>query len=255
MTQWHKHTIGDLPIYQATAIAALPGIVQGFTTRQGGVSATPYDSLNLGSHVGDNLGDVLANRQRVWAKVGFAESDVALAEQVHGDGIAVVKAGTGGQPLPGVDALVTDVPHLLLMLFFADCVPVYLVDPERRAIGLAHAGWRGAAADIVGKTAQRMAEEFGSVPSSCRAAIGPCIGGESYEVGPEVLAHFLPHSAISGPAHLDLQQVISRQLLAAGLRSEAIAVSGEDTFQNKQDFFSYRRHGITGRMAAFLGMG
>jgi len=254
MAEWQKHTLGDLPTFQATAIAAVPGIVQGFSTRQGGVSAAPYDSLNLGSHVGDNLRDVLVNRQRVWANLGFTESEVALAEQVHGDGIGVVKVGTGGQPLPGVDALVTDLPHLLLMLFFADCVPVYLVDPKRRAIGLVHAGWRGAAADITGKTVQKIAEEFGSEPSSCLAAIGPCIRGESYEVGPEVAAQFAPHSAISGASHLDLRQVIFRQLLAAGLPTEAIAVSDEDSFQNKQDFFSYRRDGITGRMAAFLGM-
>ena len=256
--------MGDLPLYQARTIAWLPRMVQGFTTRSGGVSASPYDMLNLGAHVGDLPASVQANRQRVWADLGFSEGQVALAEQVHGDGIAAVTAGS--QPVPGVDALVTNTPNLLLMLFFADCVPVYFVDPARKAIGLAHAGWRGAAANIAAKTMQAMTAEFGCLPSSCLAAIGPSIGGDSYEVGSEVADIFrsmpgtrgasvvTPRSEFSGTYNLNLRQVVFGQLLQAGLRADAIAVCDEDTLRNKRDFYSFRRDGVTGRMAAFLGI-
>jgi YfiH family protein len=266
MTGWRKQPIGDLPLYQAKTMAWLPRIVQGFTTRRGGVGATPYDTLNLGAHVGDAPASVAANRTRVWSDLGFGVGQVALAEQVHGDGVAVVQAGTEAGPVPGVDALVTNVPDLLLMLLFADCVPIYLVDPARKAIGLAHAGWRGTEANIAAKTVQALTAEFGSLPSSCLAAIGPCIGGDSYEVGPDVADRFrtlpgsraanvvLPRNEMTGTYTLNLRAIVFLQLLSAGLKAESIAVCDEDTFRNRRDFFSYRRDGVTGRMGAFLGM-
>ena len=248
-------------------MAWLPRVTQGFTTRKGGVSLAPYDSLNLGAHVGDDLTQVLTNRRRVWHDLGIAEADVALAEQIHGDKIAVVTSGSGAVPAAGADALVTDTPGLLLMLFFADCVPVYLVDPIKKVVGLAHAGWRGTAANIAGKTLQTMAQEFGCVPSACFAAVGPSIGESSYEVGPEVADRFrslpgarasnvvMPRSDLGGTYNLNLRAVIFGQLLAAGVPAGAIAVCDEDTFRNKRDFFSYRRDGAaTGRMAGFLGI-
>ena len=266
MTGWRKQPIGDLPLYQAKTMAWLPRIVQGFTTRRGGVGVPPYDTLNLGAHVGDTPQAVEANRQRVWSDLGFEAGQVALAEQVHGDGVAVVTAGTGMTPVPGADALVTNVPDLLLMLLFADCVPVYLADPTRKAIGLVHAGWRGTEANIAAKTVAMLASEFGSMPSSCVAAIGPSIGGDSYEVGPEVADRFrtlpgsraanvvLPRNEMTGTYTLNLRAVIFLQLLSAGLKAASIAVCDEDTFRNRRDFFSYRRDGVTGRMGAFLGM-
>ena len=266
MTGWRRQPIGDLPLYQAKTMAWLPRMVQGCTTRRGGVSQAPYDLLNLGAHVGDAAPSVQANRQRVWSDLGFAEGQVALAEQVHGDKVARVSAGTGSVPVAGADALVTNTPDVLLMLFFADCVPVYLADPVRKAVGLAHAGWRGTAANIAARTVETMREEFGCLPASCLAAIGPCIGGDSYEVGPEVADRFrtlpgsraanvvLPRSEVAGTYTLNLRAVVFLQLLSAGLKAGSIAVCDEDTFRNRRDFFSYRRDGVTGRMGAFLGM-
>lgn len=263
MTGWRKQPVGDLPLYHARTLSWLPRITQGFTTRRGGVSAVPYDSLNLGTHVGDQLASVQANRERLWADLGYDSSQVALAEQVHGDEVAVV---TAGGTAAGADALVTRTPNLLLMLFFADCVPIYIVDPARKAVGLAHAGWRGTAANIARKTIRTMTEEFGTLPVSCLAAVGPCIGGDSYEVGPEVADRFrslpgaraanvvLPRNEIGGTYTLNLRAVVFQQLLQAGLKAEAIAVCDEDTFRNRRDFFSYRRDGATGRMGAFLGL-
>ena len=264
MTGWRKQPVGDLPLYQARTMAWLPRVVQGFTTRHGGVSVAPYDSLNLGGHVGDVPAAVLANRQRLWADLGFAEGQVALAEQVHGAEVARVTAG--GAPVPGADALVTNTPGVLLLLFFADCVPIYFYDPGKKAVGLAHAGWRGTAANIAAQTMASMQEEFGSKPGDCLAAVGPSIGAESYEVGPEVADQFrsmpaaraanviLPRSEFGGTYTLNLRAVIFQQLLHAGLPASAIAVCDEDTYRNKRDFFSYRREGTTGRMGAFLGI-
>lgn len=247
-------------------MAWLPRITQGFTTRKGGVSVTPYDSLNLGAHVGDDSAQVTANRRRVWHDLGVAEADAVLAEQVHGDQVAVVAAGTGAVPVAGADALVTNTPGLLLFLLFADCAPVYLVDPVRKVVGLAHAGWRGTAENIAGKTMRTMTNEFGCVPSACFAAVGPSIGAGSYEVGPEVADRFrslpgaratsvvMPRSDLGGTYNLNLRAVIFGQLLYAGVPAGAIAVCDEDTYRNKRDFFSYRREGKTGRMAGFLGI-
>jgi len=266
MTGWRKQPIGDLPLYQAKTMAWLPRVVQGFTTRRGGVGAAPYDTLNLGAHVGDAPATVQANRARVWSDLGFEAGQVTLAEQVHGDRVAVVREATGPTPVPGADALVTNVPDVLLMLLFADCVPVYLVDPARRAIGLAHAGWRGTEVNIAAKTVRAMVDEYGTLPSTCLAAIGPSIGGDSYEVGPEVADRFrtlpgsraanvvMPRNEMTGTYTLNLRAVVFLQLLSAGLKAGSIAVCDEDTFRNRRDFFSYRRDGATGRMGAFLGM-
>ena len=272
---WAPAVAGGLPVYQAPAISGLPGVAQGFTTRRGGVSAPPYDRLNLGAHVRDDLGHVQENRRRVWAGLGFDETQVAMAEQVHGGVVTVVTAGSL-VPAAGADALVTASPGVLLMLYFADCVPVYLVDPEKRVIGLAHAGWRGTAANIAAKTLRMMEREFGCRADACVAAIGPSIAGASYVVGPEVAGVFqalgsdadgaVTPSGESNAAegvtrsseeaekfHLDLRQILLRQLIAAGVTVENIAVSREDTLRGERDFFSYRRDGVTGRMAAYLG--
>lgn len=269
MAGWKRRAVGDLPVYQAVTMSWLPGFVQGFTTRRGGVSAVPYDALNLSMRVGDAPQSVQANRERLWADLGFDAEQVALAEQVHGDRVGRVTQG-GLAPATGVDALITDTPNILLLMLFADCVPVYLVAPTRRAIGLVHSGWRGTAANITGRTVAEMREAFGVQPAQCLAAIGPCIGGESYEVGPEVADQFrnfpggrnsgaatalLPKDELAGSYLLNLRQVIFMQLLAAGLRADSVSVCNEDTYRNRRDFFSYRRDGAaTGRMAAYLGL-
>ncbi len=269
MAGWKRRALGDLPVYQATTLSWLPNIVQGFTTRRGGVSAAPYDTLNLGTHVGDTPEAVRINRERLCGDLGFPPGQVALAEQVHGDGVGRVTEGAA-TPVPAVDALMTNVPGVLLLMLYADCAPVYLFDPSRRVIGLVHAGWRGTAANIVGKTVGAMRLAYDITPGQCLAAVGPCIGGESYEVGAEVADQFrnfaggknsgastavFPKDEMTGTYLLNLRQIIFMQLLAAGLTGEAIAVCDEDTVRNRRDFFSFRRDGArTGRMGAFLAL-
>jgi len=232
------------------------------------VRQPPYDSLNLGAHVGDSANDVAANRERIWADLGFRETKVVTAEQIHGDDVAVV-TGPSLAPIPGVDALITNVPGLLLIMFFADCAPVYIVDPNKKAIGLVHSGWRGTSKHIVRKAIQQMVSEFDCSPSNMLVAVGPCISADSYEVGSDVANLFRdmsvgkasgsalavqPRNEIGGTYNLDLRQVIFAECLETGIRAEYIAVSDEDTYRNKRDFFSHRRDGVTGRNAAYLAI-
>lgn len=266
MANWARTKVGELPIHQAKTLSWLPGVVQGFTTRQGGVSKAPFDTLNLGAHVGDAPEDVHTNRLKLWEALEFAEDHIAMAEQVHGGQVAVVQEDSQFL-IPGADALVTNVPDTLLMMLYADCVPVYLVDPMTRACGLIHAGWRGTLANVVGNTVAAMLENFGVKPRACIAAIGPSIGMDNYEVGADVANQFahvvaqqssvimIPRNEFTGTFNLNLRQAIFSQLLQAGVRAEYVSVSDEDTFRNKRDFYSYRRDGAqTGRMAAYLSM-
>jgi YfiH family protein len=267
MAGWERKTIGRLSVDVDKVMNWLPHLAQGFTTRKGGTSEAPYSSLNLGDHVGDDIKAVEANRLALYEAVGFENGKVALAEQVHGAEIADVSVGG---KYPGCDALVTNTPGLLLVLFYADCVPVYLVDPHRRAIGLVHAGWRGVKAGIAPKTVEYLGARYGVKPENLRASIGPSIAGESYEVGAELADVFrnlmpggmsgaatpvVPRGALADKYSLDLRLILFAQLMSAGISADSISVSDADTFRQSKDYFSYRRDGAkTGRMAAYLGL-
>ena len=159
---------------------AQTGLVRhAFSGRCGGTSTFPYASLNLGLHVGDEVSAVLTNRQRLAAVIGADSAKIVVPAQVHGDQVAVVgqkEQGMGAKDLtttiPGADALVTQTPGVTLCTFYADCVPVFILDPVRPAIGLAHAGWKGTLLKIAGKTLQRMQQDFGTQPAD-----GVCLPG------------------------------------------------------------------------------
>ncbi len=268
---WKHVEIGGLPVYAADAISSIPGVAQGFTTRHGGFGHSPYDSLNIGLNCGDDSKIVAANRRRLAEAMGFAPQQCAFAEQVHGRGVAVVRqASEAGTLAARADALVTHVPGVLLVLQFADCFPVYIVNPETRVIALAHSGWRGTAENVVQAVTDVMKDEFDSEPAACLVAIGPGISGRSYEVGEEVASRFAtgyetarqpviePREGMDGKWSLHVQRAIYSQLIRAGYAAEAISACAEDTFTNQADFFSHRRESLvglrTGRMAGVLGL-
>jgi YfiH family protein len=266
---WSRRLIGDTPLYQASTMSWMPGVVQGFSSRRGGVSLEPYDTFNLSERVGDNLAAVGENRLRLAADLGFETGSFAFAEQVHGSGVARVDSAPA-DPVRDVDALVTSTPGILLTLFFADCVPVFVYDVPNRAVGLIHSGWRGTVKDIIKATLARMTAEYGTDPGACLAAIGPCICGDHFEVGREVVEQFrgalevaatsviVPKNEFTGVYLLNLRQVVFQQLLGAGVHADSIAVSDECTFKNKREFFSHRRESsrkrTTGRMAGVIGL-
>jgi len=231
------------------------GFLVAFTERSGGVSAEPFASLNLGLRSGDDPGDVVQNRQRV--ADGFGGNRFACVRQVHGS--RVVRAGTSragagfddpATALGDADAITTTTAGLPVAVLAADCVPVALADPRSGRFAVVHAGWKGVAAGVIGAALEHFAE-----PSDVRAAIGPAICVDHYEVGEDVA--FSVSAAIDGGAvtkrdggalHLDLPASIARALKAAGVDSPERAE--ECTAHLPQRFFSHRRDGErTGRQA------
>jgi YfiH family protein len=236
------------------------------TTRTGGVSQGAFTALNLGLHVGDDRRRVIENRRRTAQALHLPASALVCAEQVHGGGVAVVGESDAGRgatavetAIPAADALVTDTPGLLITLFFADCLPVLLADTERRAVGLAHAGWRGLVAGIVENTVAAMRDSFGTDPATLIAAVGPGIGPCCFEVGEEVAAHF-PGATLRSPKKarpsVDLAAAAASRLEAAGVPAGQITLAGECTAcGDPARWFSHRRdRGHTGRMGALIGI-
>ncbi|MFE6077140.1 peptidoglycan editing factor PgeF [Paenibacillus sp. NPDC057886] len=254
----------------------------GFTTRQGGVGSTPYDSLNCAYHVGDDPADVLNNRKLVAEKLGFPLESWTCGEQVHGKHVAVITAEERGKglldrqsALQDTDGLVTNVPGVLLTSFYADCVPLYFYDPVQQAVGLAHAGWKGTVAGIAESMVEKMEQEYGSRRQDILAAIGPSIGDCCYEVDEAVMKHvrvWLDHSsgndeyknsesnqvyrpAKNGKTMLNLKECNRHIMMKAGILPDHIECTTWCTSCNPELFFSYRKeNGITGRMASWIGL-
>jgi polyphenol oxidase len=230
-------------------------VAAGFSLRNGGVSKAPYASLNLGLSTGDERERVLENRRRMFEWLGFPLDRLAIAGQVHGDRVMDV-ADPG--LFPGYDAMVTRTPGVLLCISTADCAAVLLADVGAGVIGACHAGWRGAAAGIAGKTVVRM-EAIGAEAVRIRAVIGPCLCTEHFEVGEEVAAQFdgpFVHR-LSGQVrpHVDLKAAVRAQLRESGLPPDSIETSPYCTHCEPDRFFSYRAEGgTTGRMMGFIGL-
>ncbi|MBB4682808.1 peptidoglycan editing factor PgeF [Amycolatopsis jiangsuensis] len=220
------------------------------TTRAGGASRPPYDSFNLGDHVGDDAGDVYANRKRLAAELGLTEQRLAWMEQVHGRTATVVD-GSETAAAEATDALVTDRPGLALVVLVADCVPVLLADPEAGVAAAVHAGRVGARVGVVPAAIEAM-RDLGADPARVEALLGPAICGECYEVPAAMAAdveRHLPGSTSrtrTGSTGLDLRAGLWRQL--AGLGVGRIGADPRCTAEDKT-LFSYRRDGTTGRIA------
>jgi hypothetical protein len=293
---------------ECRALARFPWLRHAFSTRCGGVSEGSAAGLNLGFISADARANVEENRQRFFAALGAEGYSLAALRQRHSTHIYLVVRGASGQleyrpagfpapqpadhPLPVGDALVTDQPGVLLSVRTADCLPVLLLDPRRRAVAAIHAGWRSALGRIVEKTVGLMRAVFGSDPHHLLAALGPSIRACCYEVGEEVVAAFCgcftqgeqffreappenpsaafaarypllflsgqPPGHLTRPApaaHLDLVAVAEDQLRSAGLRPSKIEVADFCTACRTDLFFSHRQEGKnTGRTMAVIGI-
>ena len=230
------------------------GIGACMSTRDGGVSAGPYGSLNLGDHVGDAAAAVAENRARFAQALG---AEPVWLRQVHGS--RVVDAGTvpSGE-VPEADGAWTDRPGVACVVLVADCLPVLLAARNGRAVGAAHAGWRGLAAGVVERTLEAVAHAAACDTHEVVAWLGPCIGPKRFEVGADVLEafanspveRFVPIPARDGRARwmADLPGLARDRLLEGGVRH--IAGGHWCTVDGASDFFSFRRDGVTGRLAA-----
>jgi polyphenol oxidase len=231
--------------------ASLPGVQAACSLRSGGVSAPPYSSLNLGSHVGDDPAAVAENRRRVAAALDLPAEPLWL-DQVHG--VDVADADLDADPGP-CDAAVTRRAGRVLAILVADCMPVLLASEDRAVLGAAHAGWRGLAAGVIESTVAAMAV----APARIRAWLGPAIGARHFEVGDEVRAAFVTHAANSGAAfshnargrwQCDLERLARARLAALGVAQ--VWSASLCTYAQEEQCFSYRRDGRTGRMAALI---
>jgi polyphenol oxidase len=261
----------DVPLIAADSLQRSGTVQAVFTTRGGGVSRGPFDSLNLAYGVGDEPDAVSENRGRLCGRLGIAPGRLAEAEQVHGTGIAVLTEDTGiarpaNPPPPGparrADALLTNRRGLWLVIYAADCVPVLIADPVRPAVAAVHAGWRGTAGGIAPAAIARMQAVFGTDPAACVVELGPAIGGCCYEVDRPVAramegAPWWPLAARpTGPErwHLDLRAAVRHQLIEAGVPDHQITTVPYCTACRPDLFFSYRRDRTTGRMAACIAI-
>ncbi|WP_395106036.1 peptidoglycan editing factor PgeF [Actinomadura sp. SCN-SB] len=235
-----------------SGVALADGVGAAFTSRSGGVSAAPFDSLNLGGAVGDDPEAVRENRARVETALGLPPGRTVWMRQVHGADVRVVDDVPAGTP--EVDALVTTVPGLALAVLVADCAPVLLADPVARVVGAAHSGRPGTAAGVVPALVRSMVER-GADPSRIRAAIGPAVCGECYEV-PEAMrdevAAVVPAARATtraGTPALDIRAGIAAQLAGEGVTD--VRTDPRCTLETP-GLFSYRRDGRTGRFAGYV---
>lgn len=247
----------------------LPGVVtaagfaapHGFTTRSGGASAGHYAALNLGLSSGDDRATVEGNRDTLLAHLGFARGEVCCFDQVHGDRVS---AGDPGWFVEEADAAVTARDDVLLVVSNADCVPLLFHDPVRRVVGAAHCGWKGTAAKLAAKVVRTMAERHGSDPADVRVALGPCIRGDCYQVGEEVIARFAggftetvwrPDPTAGGRYLLDLPAANAFALVETGVSPEHVLDLGRCTHCEPDVFYSHRRdRGLTGRHWAYVSL-
>jgi len=241
----------DLPIFHA------------IFTRRGGVSRAPFDSLNTGGTVGDDPQAVLANHERIYNAFGLDFGSRYDVWQVHGDRIVCTDAPRGrDEPHPKADGILTDKSDVTLFMRFADCVPVLLVDPVQRAMGIVHAGWQGTYQRIAQRAVEKMSTCFGSRPETLIAGIGPSICAACYEVGEEVLNAFVSHNGVEagrffdhrdGRLYLDLWLANREILEQAGVVQ--IETAGLCTACHLEDWYSHRaEHGKTGRFAVLMSI-
>lgn len=224
----------------------------GFTTRIGGVSQPPFDSLNLGTRTGDNPQHVAENHRIFYRYAGIHESQVSDMEQVHGGCIRVV---CSGGIAPATDGLVTATPEVMLVVRVADCIPLLLYDPVHHIAGVAHCGWRSLAAGIAGTAVRTMIKEAQSRPEDILAVMGPSAGTCCYEVGRETADQLCATSIITrdGRLYADLKRALREQLLETGLEQSTIENISTCTICTGTNYFSHRRDGANaGRMMGYI---
>lgn len=256
---------GDVWYYTIDAFEETGLVRHCFSTRRGGVSQGEYESMNLRLNCGDAAENVRENFRRICGAVGIDSQQLVLSSQIHGDAIYVAKKEDRGDgivrpnPRESADGLMTGEPGVPLATFYADCVPLFFLDPVKRVIALSHSGWKGTVRRIGAKTVEKMTAVYGSRPQDILAAVGPSIGVCHFEVGPEVAdifrREFGPETVREQgeKPHVNLQKAVALQLLAAGIQPGKLTVADICTYCNHDLLFSHRQTGgRRGSLGAFM---
>lgn len=257
----------EYPLFRNTGI-----VRHGFSTRLGGVSRGCWSTLNLSFDRGDDPEAVRENFRRIGAAIGVRPEDMVLSRQTHTTNVRVMtdqdrgKGITRERDYTDVDGMITNVPGLCLVTSYADCVPLYFVDPVKKAIGLSHSGWRGTVGKIGKETVRLMEQEFGSDPADILAAVGPSVCMDCYEVSEDVIRKVreafdeelwpeLFYEKPDGKYQLDLWKANESIFLESGILPKHIAVTNVCTHCNSQILYSHRASGDRrGNLCAFLAL-
>ncbi len=237
-----------------------------FTSKLGGVSSGPYEGLNMGYNAGDLEADVNENHQLLCKAVGLEDQSFVFSKQVHKTDVYQVNEtfdpNVDQVQIKAVDGLITNAPNFALHTVYADCVPIFIVDPVNKAVGVAHAGWRGTVNRIAQSLLEAMTDSYGTTPETCLAGIGPSIGPCCFEVGKEVTYTFIKafgnkpfylERSTGTKDYIDLWKTNAYILEELGIPSDAIICAEMCTCCNPEYFYSYRRdQGVTGRMAGII---
>lgn len=263
----YKRTNKGTGLYCAEALDKAGGVSHGFSTREGGITVDPPKaSLNLSWTRCGSPEEVIANFKIFAEGAGIDYDDMAVVNHEHGANVLRIAHEHRGRgfykdPLPPCDGIITDDPTVTLVTSHADCGAYFFYDPVHRAIGMAHAGWKGTLLRIGAEMARRMAEEFDTDPSDIIAATGPCICRDCFEVDADLGEKFqsefgypgISRPGRQGKAYVNLELAAAVQFVEAGIRPESITLMNACTYENRQHFFSHRRDkGITGSMAAYI---
>ena len=257
----------SFPMFRDTGL-----VTDGFSTRLGGVSEGCFSSLNLSFDRGDDRAAVAENFRRMGEALGVRCEDMVLSQQTHTTNIRIVtdedrgKGITRERDYTDIDGLITNVPGICLVTTYADCVPLYFLDPAKKVIALSHSGWRGTVGKIGKKTVELMHVKFGSDPADILAAVGPSVCQDCYEVSADVIDRFkevfdrsvwdeLFYEKPDGKYQLDLWKANEKIFLEVGIRKEHIAVTNVCTHCNSGILYSHRAMGDKrGNLCAFLAL-
>ena len=256
---------GAVSFYVPTTVADTGLVRVGFSTREGGVSEGCYSSMNLRWHCDDTHENVVENYRRITAALGIDYRDTVLSKQVHEDVVRTVGEKDKGNGITrenefkSADALITNERGVALATTFADCTPIFFIDPVKRVVSLAHSGWRGTVKRISVRVIEKMVADYGSEPENIICAIGPSIQLDHFEVGDEVAEIFIKEFGMEtvfkfgDRYHVSMQTAIKKQLAEAGVPEENIDDCGICTYCNSELLFSHRKtNGKRGNLGAFI---
>jgi polyphenol oxidase len=251
-------------VFYASPLLDAVGVPHAFSTRLGGVSPAPFDSLNLGNPSGCDVIDDGERIERNYAllqdAIGCGGMERCRLHQVHGADVHAVRAGEAFESGMKGDALTSDDARRVIAVRVADCVPILLASADGKFVAAIHAGWRGVVAEVVGAAVRQMRERAGE-QTRFVAAVGPCIGFDAFEVGLEVVAEFERLFGADAPVwrtddgkgRVDLRQAVWLQLRGLGLGEDQIDTTDRCSSRDSAEFYSHRRdRGVTGRMAALI---